>query len=99
MTNIKKISSLDMEVLKLMGDLEIAKGEVSSSKVKLTEVEVKAKHDAEMAIHWYWRITAFQRKADSNYLARLKECWAAIIRVYLEIDFSFIATVTIDPDF
>ena len=41
--HLKRISHLEREVLKLTGDLELAKGDVSSSKMKLEEVEAKTK--------------------------------------------------------
>ena len=42
LTNIRKIASLKREALKLTSDLEIEKGQASSSGVKLKEIEGKA---------------------------------------------------------
>ena len=87
---------------KTVGDLEIAKGEVSDAKKRVDEVEARVRHDIEMAVYRYRRTKSFHREAYSNYLAGLNECRETIMKAHPEIDFSFIASATntqLDPNF
>ena len=82
--------------------MEIAKGEVASSAKRVDKAEEKAKCDVEMAVRQYMKTKAFQREADANYLAGLKECRAMIMKAHPKLDFSFIASATKtqpDPNF
>ena len=50
MEYIQKITVLERDMLKMVGDLEIAKGEASSLTTKLKEVAETAKRDVEMVV-------------------------------------------------
>ena len=85
---------MERDWVKTVDDLEVAKGEASSTMKRAEEAEEKAKRDMEMAVRRYRRTKAFCREADSNYLAGLNECRATIMKVHPEIDFSFITSAT-----
>ena len=78
--------------MKTVDDLDIAKGEVSSSTKRAEEAEEKARRDVDMAVRRYKRTKAFRREADVNYLVGLNECRATIMKAHPEVDFTFIAS-------
>ena len=93
---------MERDWTKTVGALEIAKGEASNAMKRAEEAEEKAKQDVKMAIRRYRRTKAFRREADANYLARLNECRAKIMKANLGVDFSFITSVTktqLNPNF
>ena len=62
--------------------------------MQLAEAKEKEEKDVAMAIRHYKRTFTFRRESDSNYLTRLNECRAAIMRAHPEINFDFIVEAT-----
>ena len=91
---LQRISVLERDWTKMIGDLEVAKGQALDERKKAEEAEEKVKRDVEMAVRCYKRMKAFHREADSNYLTGLNECRAAITTFHLEMDFNFIVSST-----